>query len=115
METRRTTAVLLYIAQGTADASVPNPQHISVARMLPVVTQQRQSIERGAVVVDLPLYTRILQRSAVEVVPVAARVAVPAPVRDGGLVAEDRGDCLLGGGGEVEVASHLPLAKPEGR
>ena len=48
--------------------------------------------------VDLALDPSVLQRAAVKIVPVAARVAVPAPVRDGGLVAEDAGDGFVGGG-----------------
>lgn len=48
-----------------------------------------------------------LEFAAVDKVPVAAGVAVPAPVGDGGHVADDAVYGLGCGGGETEVANGL--------
>lgn len=54
---------------------------------------------------DLPLY--LLDFGRVDKVPVAACVAVPAPVRDGGHIGEDAVDGFCSGFGEVEVTREL--------
>lgn len=104
VERRRGEALLVDVRQrrgvaGVADAEEVEVRGVGVAA---VGGEERQRVEAAAVVVDLAL--EALQLAAVDEVPVAAGVAVPAPVRDGRHVGDDGADGLVGRRRVVEVS-----------
>jgi len=91
MEGGRGETGLVDVGKGAGQAGVACLDEVCVllGRVASVGGQEDEGVEGGAVVVDLALDAAVLGTAAVQVVPVAAGVAVPGPVGDGWGVAED--------------------------
>jgi hypothetical protein len=87
MERRRREALLVDIGDPAHHAAISDAQQMQVPGVLAIGVEQRDGVERRAVMVDLALDPRIF--AAVEEVPIAAGIAVIAPARDRRVIAED--------------------------